>query len=190
MYQKDLACLHPHVRTRSLYSEEVLRIPHFFQFMSTWPANHLGNLGVILQRIAAVQKSRLVQASRMRWISVERGTLQVTELWWAMLMPLFHLYPTGFKYGRVVLKFYLVNLQVGYGSEAQECCRRRHYPRWDHSHLMRYFVTVNNHHTEIPVEEWTIETTSSLEAMLLVHVKSPVRITQSKLIRIISSKLS
>lgn len=44
---------------------------------------------------------------------IERGTLQMTELGWAMLMTLFHLYSTGFKYRRTFPILYLVNLRVG-----------------------------------------------------------------------------
>lgn len=74
-------------------------------------------------------------------------------------MPLLHLYSTGFKCRRAFSFVFLVNFLLGTASEVKGICHTQHSPLRDRSHLMGYSMAVHNHHTKIPVKEWTNETT-------------------------------
>lgn len=111
---------------------------------------------------------------------IETENLQATELGWAMLMSLFHCYPTRSKHGRAISILYHVNFRVRNASEVQERFRRQRKSWWNHIHLMNYSVAVLNRHTEGPVTKWTIERTPNVNAALLARAKSPARMTQEK----------
>lgn len=114
----------------------------------------------------------------------------MAELGGAMWTSSIYLKPIGFKHRGAIRTRYLVDLQLRFTSEMNECCLMEHISWPICSHLMRYFLNVQNHPLESLDTGWTLETNPSVDAVPLASLKSFARMTQAEPVQVASPTLS